>query len=279
MYSFENCGPLFQEMPAFLRKNKYQNVTDGKATIFQSAYNTDLDTYTYFSQHPENLQALIKYMGLEQDVRGRWLEAYPFEKHTQGWNPNPEEALFVDIGGNVGHYCALFRKKFPEIPGRIVLEDLPGTLAHSLPTPGVDKLGHDFFLPQPIKGEFKLHVKASESVFEPARSLWYFLGAKFYHLGWILHNWSDEKAKIILHQIKLAMTPQSVLLINDMILPETQIPAFATALDLVMLGACGSLERTGQQWNDLLADVGLVIQDANVYDHELFHGIISATVA
>ncbi|KAF4943243.1 hypothetical protein F66182_18785, partial [Fusarium sp. NRRL 66182] len=248
MYSFENCGPLFQEMPAFLRKNKYQNVTDRKATIFQPAYNTDLDTYTYFSQHPENLQALIKYMGLEQDVRGRWLEAYPFEKHTQGWNPNPEEALFVDIGGNVGHYCALFRKKFPEIPVRIVLEDLPGTLAHSLPTPGVDKLGHDFFLPQPIKG------------------------AKFYHLGWILHNWSDEKAKIILHQIKLAMTPQSVLLINDMILPETQIPAFATALDLVMLGACGSLERTGQQWNDLLADVGLVIQDANVYDHELFHG-------
>ncbi|KAH8703677.1 S-adenosyl-L-methionine-dependent methyltransferase [Talaromyces proteolyticus] len=252
---FENCGPLFQEMPAFLRKNNYQDVTDGKATVFQPAYNTELDTYAYFSQHPENMQALIKYMGLEQGVRGRWLQEYPFEKQTQGWNPNPEEALFVDIGGNVGHYCALFKSRFSEIPGRILLEDLTDTLTHALPTPGVEKLGHDFFQPQPIKG------------------------AKFYHLGWVLRNWSDEKAKTILRQIKSAMTPRSVLLINDMILPETQIPPFATALDLVMLGACGSLERTGEQWKDLLKEVGLEIKEAIVYDHELFHGIISATVA
>ena len=82
-----------------------------------------------------------------------------------------------------------------------------------------------------------------------------------------------------MRQIKSAMTPQSVLLINDMILPETEIPSFATALDLVMLGACGSLERTGEQWKDLLGEVGLEIKEAIVYDHELFHGIISATVA
>ena len=75
------------------------------------------------------------------------------------------------------------------------------------------------------------------------------------------------------------MTPQSVLLINDMILPETNIPAYATALDLVMLGACGSLERTGKQWKDLLGDVGLEIKEAIVYDHETFHGITSATLA
>ena len=156
MYSFENCGPLFQEMPAFLRKNNYQDVTDGKATVFQPAYNTELDTYTYFSQHPENLKALIKYMGLEQGVRGRWLKEYPFEKQTQGWNPNSEEALFVDIGGNVGHYCALFKSRFPNIPGRILLEDLPDTLTHALPTPGVEKLEHDFFQPQQIKGECEL---------------------------------------------------------------------------------------------------------------------------
>lgn len=139
-------------MPAFLRKNSYQDVTDGKATIFQPAYHTELDTYTYFSQNPENLTALIKYMGLEQDVRGRWLREYPFEGQTGNWNPTSEEALFVDIGGNVGHYCALFKGQFPNIPGRIVLEDLPGTLSHALPTPGVEKIGHDFFQPQPIKG-------------------------------------------------------------------------------------------------------------------------------
>ena len=143
-------------MPAFLRKNSYQDVTDGKATVFQPAYHTELDTYTYFSQKPENLTALIRYMGLEQDVRGRWLKEYPFERQTQDWNPSSEEALFVDIGGNVGHYCALFKGQFPNVPGRIILEDLPDTLNHALPTAGVEKVGHDFFQPQPIKGAYRI---------------------------------------------------------------------------------------------------------------------------
>ena len=102
--------------------------------------------------------------------------------------------------------------------------------------------------------------------------------AKFYHLGWVLHNWSDEKAKTILRQIKSAMAPHSVLLINDMILPERGAPAFATALDLVMLGACGSLERTESQWKDLLGEVGLSINEAVVYDQQSFHGLISASL-
>lgn len=153
MYSFENGIPLFQEMPAFLQRNNYQDVTDGKATVFQPAHNTELDTYTYFSQHPERMKTHMKYMGLEQGVRGRWLKQYPFEKQMVDWKPNPDEVLFVDIGGNVGHYCALFKKSFPNIPGRILLEDLPHTLAHALPTLGVEKLEHDFFQAQPIKGE------------------------------------------------------------------------------------------------------------------------------
>ena len=110
-------------MPAFLRKNNYQDVTDGKATIFQPAYHTELDTYTYFSP-PRELEALIKYMGLEQGVRGHWLKDYPFRKQTQGWNPTPE-VIFVDIGGNVGHYCALFKSRSPDIPGRILWKICP----------------------------------------------------------------------------------------------------------------------------------------------------------
>jgi demethylsterigmatocystin 6-O-methyltransferase len=74
------------------------------------------------------------------------------------------------------------------------------------------------------------------------------------------------------------MMPHSVLLINDMILPDIGAPPFATALDLVMLGACGSLERSEGQWKNLLGEVGLRINDAVVYDPESFHGLISATV-
>lgn len=105
-----------------------------------------------------------------------------------------------------------------------------------------------------------------------------FSGAKFYYLGWILHNWNDEKAKQILRQIKSAMTFESVLLINDMILPESGVPSFAASLDLVMLGACGSRERTMKEWMAILGDVGLVVRDAITYNTELCHGIIGATL-
>lgn len=105
-----------------------------------------------------------------------------------------------------------------------------------------------------------------------------FPGAKFYHLGWVLHNWNDEKSKDILLQIKSAMTAQSVILINDMILPETGVPSFSSTLDLVMLGACGSRERTMKEWTQILEEVGLVVKDSIVYDRDLCHGIIAATL-
>jgi len=75
------------------------------------------------------------------------------------------------------------------------------------------------------------------------------------------------------------MNDQSVLLINDMILPEAGVPAFAASLDLVMLGACGSRERTMKEWNEILGDVGLVVKDSIVYNHALCHGIIGAALA
>ncbi|KAL9086393.1 MAG: hypothetical protein Q9165_007179 [Trypethelium subeluteriae] len=250
---FDNGGPLFQEMPAFLRKTNYQDVIDEKATVLQSAFKTDLDTYAWFSQHPALLGSLVKYMALEQQVRARWLDEYPVERDAQNWDPNLP--VFVDVGGNVGHYCALFKHRFPAVPGRVILQDLPHSLAQALQTPGVEAVAHDFFEPQPLKG------------------------ARFYHLGWILHNWSDEKAKHILRQIRSAMGDQSMLLINDMILPETEVPAFAAALDLVMLGGCGGRERTMKEWRELLGDVGLVIRECIMYDRELCHGIIGVALS
>ena len=104
------------------------------------------------------------------------------------------------------------------------------------------------------------------------------LGAKYYHLGWVLHNWNDEKAKEILCQIKSAMTAQSTLLINDMVLPEAGVPAFSASLDLVMLGACGSRERRMKEWQELMDGVGLVLKDCVIYNRELCHGIISAAL-
>lgn len=75
------------------------------------------------------------------------------------------------------------------------------------------------------------------------------------------------------------MASDSVLLINDMILPESRVPAFAATLDLIMLGACGSRERTLKEVKKLLGEVGLAVKESAVYHSELCHGIISAVLA
>ncbi|KAJ2990600.1 hypothetical protein NUW58_g2868 [Xylaria curta] len=249
---FENGEPLFREIPAFLRNNEYQDVTDGNATVFQYTFKTKMGVYEWFSLHPEHGAAFFRYLALEQAVRRRWFDEYPIQRDTRSWDP--EMPVFVDVGGNVGHYCALFKSKFPEVPGRVILQDLPSTIEHALQTTGVETMGHNFFEQQHIKG------------------------SKYYHLGWILHNWSDEKAKQILHQIKLAMTEESVLLINDRILPDSEVPASAASMDLVMLSACGGRERTMEEWNDLLSSVGLLVKECIPYDPEQCHGIISAVL-
>ncbi|KAI1347859.1 S-adenosyl-L-methionine-dependent methyltransferase [Xylaria sp. FL0043] len=197
--NFENGGPLFQAMPTFLRDNKYQDVADGKPTVHQVVYNTDKDTYDWLSEHPEKKFTLVKFMALEQAVRDSWLDKYPVERETQSWTP--AMPVFVDVGGNVGHSCALFKKRFPEVPGRVILQDLPATIEHALQTPGVETMGHSFFEEQPIKG------------------------SNYYHL-------------------------ESVLLINDMILPDSEVPMFPDSLDILILCAFGSRERTMKEWQN-----------------------------
>lgn len=59
----------------------------------------------------------------------------------------------VDIGGNLGHDLKLFQEKCPEIPGRLILMDLPETIAgNSLPLEGIEKIDYDFFTPQTVFG-------------------------------------------------------------------------------------------------------------------------------
>ncbi len=74
------------------------------------------------------------------------------------------------------------------------------------------------------------------------------------------------------------MTAQFTLLINDLVLPEAEVSAFSASLDLVMLGACGSRERWMKEWQKLLDGVGLVLKDCVIYNRELCHGIICATL-
>lgn len=91
-------------------------------------------------------------------------------------------------------------------------------------------------------------------------------GAKFYHLRGVLHNHPPLKVRKLLENTKSAMTPDSVLLVDEMILPETGINFDAASIDMTMLTAFASMERTEAQWRETFRDVGLELVKMYTYN-------------
>lgn len=79
---------------------------------------------------------------------------YPVQDNLiQGARTGTDEVFLVDVGGNKGHDLEEFKTKWPEVPGRLILQDQPHVLAEikSL-NPAIEVTPHDFFKEQPVKG-------------------------------------------------------------------------------------------------------------------------------
>lgn len=110
--------------------------------------------FEWMSEHPEDLGHFNRYMTLSRKLSGRsWLDVYPVAAEAADWPA--EQPLFVDAGGALGHQCAKFKEEFPNLKGRVVLQDLPHTIQRALCTPGVENMVHDLFDPQPVIGTFE----------------------------------------------------------------------------------------------------------------------------
>ena len=141
---------MFQELPDFLAKIKHQDITDNTNTVHQVAHKSPLPAFLWFMGNPKAAGNFNEYMLHRRKDQAICWDVFPAEKETRGWSP--DATVLVDIGGNIGHQCAEFKSKFPKVPGRVVLQDLPGPIEMALSTPGVENMAHDMFKPQPIKG-------------------------------------------------------------------------------------------------------------------------------
>lgn len=68
------------------------------------------------------------------------------------------------------------------------------------------------------------------------------------------------------------MGPDSSLLIDELILPETVERASREAevtasLDIVLMAGIAGRERTMSMWEELLKEVGLRVEEVRTYDH------------
>ena len=64
-----------------------------------------------------------------------------------------DEVLLVDVGGGLGHDLRAFKAKYPQVPGRLILQDLKEAIMQMPQShPELETQVHDFFNPQPVKG-------------------------------------------------------------------------------------------------------------------------------
>lgn len=72
------------------------------------------------------------------------------------------------------------------------------------------------------------------------------------------------------------MQQESILVIDDLVLPDFGAHKFETQLDLTMLAMLNGQARTRGHWQELLVQAGLVVSEIRVYEEEAREAIIVA---
>jgi hypothetical protein len=61
----------------------------------------------------------------------------------------------------------------------------------------------------------------------------------------------------ILKNTKAAMAPESLILVDEIVVPDVAADSWVTSIDLTMLCGHASTERTQTQWDEVFAQAGL----------------------
>ncbi|PQE30204.1 O-methyltransferase protein [Rutstroemia sp. NJR-2017a WRK4] len=145
--------PTILAMPRTMAERGYKAPTKDSGTPFKWLHGEEL--WTWMGSHPDHVPDMIA--GMRSHNAGNLSgDAYPFGKELAQLDIKDDEVAIVDIAGGQGHTMAELRQRYPEVKGRLIVQDLLSTFqAVSGPPPGVEFMPHDMFTPQPVK---KAHV-------------------------------------------------------------------------------------------------------------------------
>lgn len=148
---------------------KYQNPVDALNTPMQHAYKCRGEKHTFqLLQEMGVMQSFDSLMKVWTSDRPSWsdekLGFYPFTSRlVEGARRGSNEVFLVDVGGGQGNDFLKLLTLHPQenLPGRLICQDLPHVVklipVDFLPS-HVEKLGYNFFTPQPVKGKFLAQI-------------------------------------------------------------------------------------------------------------------------
>ncbi len=185
------------------------------------------NAFEYFAQHPEDAKIFNDTMtDFSRTFAGAIAEAYDFGRFSK----------IIDVGGGHGMLLASILRRHPGLRG--VVFDLPQVITGSRPAIAAAGLADRC---ETVAGD------CLESV--PS-------GADAYLLRAVIHGFNDERALIILRNIRAGIRPEGRLLLIDFVIPPANEPSLSKLFDLQMLVMAGGRERTQVEFRTLLGAAG-----------------------
>ena len=192
-------------------------------TAWCTAFHTDKHPYEYLAANPQARQIAHAHMLVQRDGRPICFNGLDF-KARFAQETTDSTILFVDIGGAIGAQCVAFRNHYPDLAGRVILQDRPemveqATKVGMASSANFEIEAYDFFTPETVKGSIPVNTQHMQSTIANN----FCVGAKAYYLRNIFHAWTDAQCIEILLNIKTGMTSESVILIDEQILAEQHV--------------------------------------------------------
>ena len=155
-------------IPEYLKRTNHRNPDNVADGPFQYGHNTQSTHYRWLADRPEHPPRFNNYMKGCRERRRNWMDPgfYPVKERLQtGSKKECQDSVFlVDVGGGLGHDLEELKAKHADLPGRLVLQELVAVIAQiGKASPGIELTVHDFFTPQPVKGELGPLIPLSTS--------------------------------------------------------------------------------------------------------------------
>lgn len=143
-------------MPGYLRQTNFRNpTTDGKGGVLQFGESMEMPVWEWIASRPDLNESFNSFMEGDRGDRPDWVDWFPVQERViDGFRGDENDVLFVDIAGGRGHDLKSFRAKFPDAPGRLVLEDQPHVIKEAKVDGKIEKISFDLFKEQPVQGKF-----------------------------------------------------------------------------------------------------------------------------
>jgi O-methyltransferase domain len=222
-------------MLQYFRRHGFQNPSESERGPWQYAHGSNRSFFEWLKGKPEKKAFHLAMAGLRPNAACQWFEHFRVREKLL---VSGSRMALVDVGGGMGHDAKRLLAYCSEIKDKVCVLDLPNVVQDAAAHDGIRFVGHDFFDPYPTEVR----------------------GAKAYYMRMILHDWPEKQAQGILANVRQAMSEDSLLLINEIVLPEKGTNLYEARMDFLMMAFCAGMERTERQWTELLRGAGFVIR-------------------